>query len=681
MDLFSLSIEALGEVIIKSASGFEEKVIEAPTAVTIISEQMIVNSGVYTLRDLLTLYVPSFVQVQDQNEYNVSFRGIYTSSQQKFLILLNGHRLNSRAYSMANPDHAISLEKIKRIEVLRGPGSSVHGNIALTSVVNIISKSGESVAGFVGSTEFGNYGYKELYFEFGNKKNKIDYFSWFKFVESDGEKVLIKPEDDYSPKPNVMPVYSVLDGFFNEASYDLGLTIKVDDSWSFLVNHRQGHYIEPLTTGGISGEAYSIKNIPLVNGVSPGAMSTWWHYYLKNDWNVNNRNNLHIKVYYDSNDIKGPVVINAQTNAFVDVAWQEYDYGLSVQWLHDFNWAQLLLGIDFDDTKLTNSQATAGSNGVITGPILFNGEPVLKLGKESILSTYLQYKQPIFKKLKLNAGVRFDAKKRLTGTDIKEVSPRIALLYNKGNSIYKLSYAKSFVDPPYWNRYSSFASFRGSSDLKPEILKSIQFTPEFHFLNKRSQLKFNLYHNEYTDIVFRKKTALPNEPLFINAGKLKTIGIEPEFTYQFEKRTFRFIGSYYKIKKSEGYSADNNEIYNIPRYQFNLIFDQKLNDIVSYQLSLKYIGSRKSPINIAFNNVPVEDPFPNEGVEYQVPENMLPPTFLSNMNIRWQIPSLPMVVTFNVKNIFDKTWRQGGTVVHPYQQTGRWFKFGAEYKF
>lgn len=61
MDLFSLSIEALGEVIIKSASGFEEKVIEAPTAVTIISEQMIVNSGVYTLRDLLTLYVPSFV--------------------------------------------------------------------------------------------------------------------------------------------------------------------------------------------------------------------------------------------------------------------------------------------------------------------------------------------------------------------------------------------------------------------------------------------------------------------------------------------------------------------------------------------------------------------------------------------------------------------------------------------
>jgi iron complex outermembrane receptor protein len=256
-----------------------------------------------------------------------------------------------------------------------------------------------------------------------------------------------------------------------------------------------------------------------------------------------------------------------------------------------------------------------------------------------------------------------------------------ALLYNKGNSIYKLSYAKSFVDPPYWNRYSSFASFRGSSDLKPEILKSIQFTPEFHFLNKRSQLKFNLYHNEYTDIVFRKKTALPNEPLFINAGKLKTIGIEPEFTYQFEKRTFRFIGSYYKIKKSEGYSADNNEIYNIPRYQFNLIFDQKLNDIVSYQLSLKYIGSRKSPINIAFNNVPVEDPFPNEGVEYQVPENMLPPTFLSNMNIRWQIPSLPMVVTFTVKNIFDKTWRQGGTVVHPYQQTGRWFKFGAEYKF
>ena len=112
-DIFDLSIEELFAIEVDSVSGFREKISEAPAPVTIIDSQMIENSGVYTLRDLLTLYVPNFTQVQDQNEYNVAFRGIYTSSQQKFLITLNGHRLNSRAYSMANPDHSIALVKIE----------------------------------------------------------------------------------------------------------------------------------------------------------------------------------------------------------------------------------------------------------------------------------------------------------------------------------------------------------------------------------------------------------------------------------------------------------------------------------------------------------------------------------------------------------------------------------------
>ncbi|MCJ8272713.1 MAG: Plug domain-containing protein, partial [Psychrosphaera sp.] len=111
-DLFDLSLEEVLSTRIDSVSGFSEKATEAPAPVTIITESMIKNSGVYSIRDLLPLYVPSFTQVQDQNEYNVAFRGIYTSSQQKFLITLNGHRLNSRTYSMANPDHAIALEKV-----------------------------------------------------------------------------------------------------------------------------------------------------------------------------------------------------------------------------------------------------------------------------------------------------------------------------------------------------------------------------------------------------------------------------------------------------------------------------------------------------------------------------------------------------------------------------------------
>ena len=200
-------------------------------------------------------------------------------------------------------------------------------------------------------------------------------------------------------------------------------------------------------------------------------------------------------------------------------------------------------------------------------------------------------------------------------------------------------------------------------------------------LDNRLHLKLNLYYNAYSDVVFRRTTALANEPLFVNAGSLKSIGLEQEWTYRVDKTTLRLIGQYYQVTSVEGYGADDDEINNIPRHQYNLLMDQELTEQLSYQLSLKYLGNRRSPIFIAQNNVPVADPFPNEGVDYQVSDNRLPHVLLFNANLRWKLTDQPMMITFNVQNLFDKTWYQGGSVVHPYQQTGRWFKLGVEFSW
>ena len=85
-------------------------------------------------------YVPGMTDVASNDEQNIAMRGIYSSYQEKILILLNGHRLNSYSTNTATPDFSISLEKVKQIEVLRGPASSLYGNVALTAVVNLITK-------------------------------------------------------------------------------------------------------------------------------------------------------------------------------------------------------------------------------------------------------------------------------------------------------------------------------------------------------------------------------------------------------------------------------------------------------------------------------------------------------------------------------------------------------------
>lgn len=142
----------------------------------------------------------------------------------------------------------------------------------------------------------------------------------------------------------------------------------------------------------------------------------------------------------------------------------------------------------------------------------------------------------------------------------------------------------------------------------------------------------------------------------------------------------RAVGNNYLVKSVEGYSANDNEIFNIPRHQYSLIFDHDLSDSLNYQASVKYLSSRCSPIRIANNNQPVPDPFPNEGVDFQVPDHRLGSVVLFNANINWQFQAKDSI-SFAIHNVFDKQWQQGGSVVHPYQQTGRWFSLKFEHKW
>lgn len=684
-NVFDLSIEELFNTEVTGVSGFSEKVSEAPAPVTVIDQKMIEQSGVYTLRDLLSLYVPSFTQVQDQNEYNVSFRGIYTSSQQKFLITLNGHRLNSRAYSMANPDHSIALEKIARIEINRGPGASIYGNIALTSVINIVTKTVEQTTGLTTAVEVGNHGYKELYAQYANINDNFSHFSWFKWLATAGERVTITPQNDYSATPYNQDVDIYLDSFNSQPSMDMGATINFTDDLDILVNYRQGHYREPFTTGGISGEAYPREYAIKVNGVTAGAQSKSLHLSMNKKWQYTNEQQISFKTYFDTNHILGAVGTSGANGAFVDVAWRDQDYGLKSRWIHTKDDNVLMVGLDYEQFTLKNSKAQTGALGQLTGELTFtdgqsNNEPVLRLGSETITSAYAQYKYSLSNDWLANIGFRYDIKERLTGPNIKELSPRAAIVYNGDNRTVKLSYSRAFVDPPYWNRYSRLGSFRGSELLKPEILQSLQLTPSFILNDNKMKLKLNFYYNHYSDVVYRRTTALPDEPLFINAGELTTIGIEQEWLYQFDSANLRFVGNHYMVQSVEGYGADDNEIFNIPRHQYNLIFNQDISENLSYQTSMKFLSARRSPINIANNNQPVLDPFPNEGVDFQVPDHRLGSVLLFNANLRWHYKT-QNTLSFAIHNLFDKQWQQGGSVVHPYQQTGRWFSLKLEHKW
>ena len=151
------NIKAGRTATITTASSQAENLNEVPVPTTLITEEMIRNSGASNLQEVLAAYVPGMTIVDCNDDINIAMRGIYSNGQEKILIMLNGHRLNSYCTNIAAPDFSISLDKLKQIEVLRGPASSLYGGVSLTAVVNLITKQGADVDGVNMKAGAGNY--------------------------------------------------------------------------------------------------------------------------------------------------------------------------------------------------------------------------------------------------------------------------------------------------------------------------------------------------------------------------------------------------------------------------------------------------------------------------------------------------------------------------------------------
>jgi outer membrane receptor for ferrienterochelin and colicin len=128
------------------ASGKALATRETPGILSVISAEEIQNSGARDIIDVLRL-VPGFDVGQDVNFITgVSMRGSW-AHEGKVLILLNGFQMNDLLYQNVALANHFPIDFIERIEIIRGPGSALYGGSAEYGVINIITKSTESLNG------------------------------------------------------------------------------------------------------------------------------------------------------------------------------------------------------------------------------------------------------------------------------------------------------------------------------------------------------------------------------------------------------------------------------------------------------------------------------------------------------------------------------------------------------
>jgi outer membrane receptor protein involved in Fe transport len=146
------------ETVVVSASRSEEKLINAPATMSVITGDTIQNAPSQNFAELLRTVPGLNVTQVSARDINVTSRGASGTLATGQLALLDGRSLYQDFFGFVMWDFLpVNFNEVKQIEVIRGAASAVWGANALYGVVNVITKSPREMQGTSFVAGFGGF--------------------------------------------------------------------------------------------------------------------------------------------------------------------------------------------------------------------------------------------------------------------------------------------------------------------------------------------------------------------------------------------------------------------------------------------------------------------------------------------------------------------------------------------
>lgn len=135
---YQMTLEQLMNVTVSVVSDLPMNGRESPGIVTVLTREEILESGAKDLMQILQL-IPGFdFGVDVEGVVGIGIRGNW-GHEGKVLMLWDGIEMNEDLYSTLQFGGHYPLSQVKRIEIIRGPGSAIYGGNAEYAVINIIT--------------------------------------------------------------------------------------------------------------------------------------------------------------------------------------------------------------------------------------------------------------------------------------------------------------------------------------------------------------------------------------------------------------------------------------------------------------------------------------------------------------------------------------------------------------
>lgn len=155
--LKKLSLEELMNIEVVSVSKRREKLAEVASAIQVITQKDIRNSGAKTVAEALRLAPNLQVAQVNSSQWAISARGFNNVLANKLLVLVDGRTVYTPLYAGVFWDvQNLILEDVDRIEVISGPGGTLWGANAVNGVINIITKNAADTKGLFAEAAAGS---------------------------------------------------------------------------------------------------------------------------------------------------------------------------------------------------------------------------------------------------------------------------------------------------------------------------------------------------------------------------------------------------------------------------------------------------------------------------------------------------------------------------------------------